>query len=132
MTIELTYGWRTRTRIVVVAAVTFAAGVVAATGGANPYVRVVAAVPFLLGAISMLDAVTLTSSWRMTSSALKVPTLVDRRREVSGRGDLEVSLHGRWTGAIHVEGPRGRRVVRVNPLVATRDLRRWFDAMADG
>ena len=131
MTIELRYSWRSRVRICVVALVTFAAGVVAATAGASWSARVVAGVVFVTGAIALVDAIVLTSSWRMTASSLKIPSLANRRREVVGRDDLAVSLVGRRVGAVVVEGERGARRLLVNPLVSPTDLRRWFDAMAD-
>jgi hypothetical protein len=86
---------------------------------------------FVGGAVAVLDAIVLTASWRMTSSALKIPTLVNRQREIVGRDDLSVSLGGRGFGQVVVAGAGGVRKLRVNPLVAVPDLRRWFDAMAD-
>ena len=124
----LSLGWRSRVRIAAGMLVTFGAGVVAATSGAFWPLRVVTALVFLVGAAACLDAVVFAASWRFTPTALQIPTLLSRRREVSGRGDLTVELRdGRWS-QVAVIGPNGTRAERVNPLISGRDLRRWWDA----
>lgn len=126
---ELSLGWRSRVRIAVAALLTFGVGVVSATPDVAWPFRVVAALAFLLGAALCLDAVVFTSSWRFTSSALKVPTLLSRRREISGRGDLTVELRPR--SRLVITGPNGTRQERINPLISDTDLRRWFDSTPD-
>jgi hypothetical protein len=111
--------------------VTFAAGVVAATSGAPWPVRVLATAAFLGGTYACLDATVFASSWRFTPTALKVPTLVSRAREISGRDDLTVELHDGWWSRLVVVGPNGTRRERINPLISGTDLRRWWDATPD-
>jgi hypothetical protein len=128
---EVRLSWRSRLRIAVAVVVTFAIGVVAATTGAPWFVRVVAALLFVVGAAVVLDAVIFTSSWRMTASALEVPTLLGRRRQIGGRNDLTVELRaGAWS-QLAVVGPAGTRLERINPLISGHDLRRWWDALPD-
>lgn len=125
---ELSLGWRSRVRIGLGGFVTFAVGVLAATSGAAWPLRVVAAAGFVVGACVCVDAIVFASSWRFTASALKMPTLLSIKREVSGRDDLTVELRdGPWS-QVAVTGPNGTRVERVNPLISGRDLRRWWDA----
>ena len=124
----MTFGPITWLRITTGALVTFALGVVAATTGVFWPVRVVAALAFLLGCGLVLDAVVMTRSWRMTHTALKVPSLVSRRREIVGRDDLSVERAGR---SVVVRGPNGTGRVPLNPLVSGADLGRWFDALPD-
>lgn len=111
--------------------VTFLVGVLAATSGAPWLVRLAAAVVFLMGTVVCLDAVVFTSTWRFTASALKIPTLLSRKREISGRDDLTVELHDGFWSSLGVSGPNGTRIERVNPLVSGRDLRRWWDTVPD-
>lgn len=128
---ELSLSWRSRVRIGVGALVTFAAGVVAATAGAGWLARSVAAVVFLVGVYTVVDAIVFTSSWRFTPAALKVPTLLSRRREIVGRDELAVELRaGPWSH-LGVTGPNGTRVERINPLISGRDLRRWWNSVPD-
>lgn len=123
--------WRSRLRIALAVLVTFAVGVVAATAGAAWPVRLVAASVFVTGAAVVLDAVIFTSSWRMTASALEVPTLLGRRRQIAGRNDLTLELRdGAWS-QLAVIGPGGTRLERINPLVSGHDLRRWWDSLPD-
>ena len=128
---ELSFGWRTHARIAVGVLVTFVAGVLAATPDAQWWLRVVAVALFVGGALVCVDAIVFASSWRFTGSALKVPTLLTRTREISGRGDLTVELHDGWWSRLGVTGPNGTRVERINPLVSGTDLRRWWDATPD-
>ena len=131
MSHEMRLSWRSRLRIAVAIVITFASGVVAATAGAAWIVRVAAALLFVVGAGLVLDAIVMTSSWRMTASALKVPTLLGRRREIVGRDDLVVELReGGWS-QLAVVGPGGTRLERINPLVSRHDLRRWWDSLPD-
>ena len=131
MSQQMRLSWRSRLRIAAAVVVTFGAGVVAATAGAAWFLRVVAALLFVVGAGLVLDAIVLTTSWRMTASALKVPTLLGRRREVAGRDDLVVELReGVWS-QLAVIGPAGTRLERINPLVSRHDLRRWWDSLPD-
>ena len=124
-------GWRSRARIALAVLVTFVVGVVAATAGVSWPVRLLAAMAFLAGAYLCLDAIVFTASWRFTPTALRIPTLRNRHREVSGRDDLTVELReGGWSRLL-VIGPQGTRVERVNPLISARDLRRWWDATPD-
>lgn len=127
----LALGWRSRLRIALAGLVTFAVGVLAATAGVPWPVRVVAAVAFLGGVYLCLDAIVFTASWRFTPSALRIPTLWSRHREVSGRDDLTVELRAGTWSRLAVTGPHGAREERVNPLVSARDLRRWWDATPD-
>lgn len=123
--------WRTRVREAVVAVTAFAGGVVGATAGAGVSVRIVGGVMFVVGAYLLLDAVVLASSWRLTNSSLKIPTLASRHREISGGSELVVVPAGRVVGAMVVSGKHGARTVRVNPLVSPTDLHAWFTAIAD-
>jgi hypothetical protein len=125
---ELSLGWRSRVRIAGGVLVTVVVGVLAATSGLLWPLRMLAGAVFLGGAYLCLDAIVFTSSWRFTASALKVPTLLSRRREISGRDDLTVELCAGWWSRLGVIGPNGRRTERINPLVSSRDLRRWWDA----
>lgn len=128
---ELALGWRSRVRIALAALVTFAVGVLAATADVPWPVRILAALAFGGGVYACLDAMVFTASWRFTPTALRIPTLLSRRREVAGRGDLTVELHdGAWS-RLHVVGPHGTRSERINPLISGRDLRRWWDATPD-
>lgn len=128
---ELSFGWRTRVRIALAVIVTFLAGVLAATPGAFWPLRILAAVVFVVGLYGVLDAIVFTASWRFTPTALKVPTLLSRTREISGRDDLTVELHERWWSQLGVIGPNGTRLERINPLVSGTDLRRWWNATPD-
>lgn len=128
---ELRFGWRSRLRIAAGMAVTFFVGVVAATPTAPWWIRLPAAVGFAVGAATCLDAILFASSWRMTPTALKLPTLLSRGREVVGRDGLVVELvDGPWPN-ISVSGSKGRRCERVNPLVSGVDLRRWWNSLPD-
>lgn len=131
MPIIVRHGWRTRVREAAAVVVTFAAGVVAATAGAGIAFRVLGGVLFVVGAYAVVDALVLASSWRLTATGLKIPTVLSRRREVSGDSSLVVTPAGRWVGAVVVTGDRGVRAITVNPLVSPTDLRRWFAAIAD-
>lgn len=131
MTIDIRLGWRTRVREAVAALVTFSAGVVAATDGAAVVPRLIGGVLFVAGAYSVVDALVLTSSWRLVPQGLKIPTIISRRREISGDSGLVVTPAGRWVGAVAVTGERGMRVITVNPLISPTDLRRWFGEIAD-
>lgn len=128
---ELSLSWRSRARIAAGVLVTFAVGVVAATPGAPWYVRVVAVAAFVGGTYTVLDAMVFASSWRFTSAALKVPTLLSRRREIAGNPDLTVELRDAAWSRLAVTGPNGTRLERINPLISGRDLRRWWDAAPD-
>lgn len=128
---ELALGWRSRLRIVRAILLTFANGVVAATAGAGWWLRVPAAALFLTGAAACLDAIVFAASWRFTASSLEIPTLVSRRRAITGRDDLVVELLGGWWSRLAVTGPAGTRTVWINPLVSARDLRRWWSAAPD-
>lgn len=128
---ELRLGWRSRARIAAGLLVTFAIGVVAATPAAPWWLRIVAAIGFLVGVYVCLDAMVFAASWRFTSSALKIPTLLSRKREIAGRDDLSVELHDRWWAELAVTGPGGTRRERVNPLISDRDLRRWWNSLPD-
>ena len=131
MSHQLRLTWRSGLRIAGAVAVGFGAGVVAATAGAPAFVRVVAALLFAFGAGLVLDAIVLTSSWRMTASTLEVPTLLGRRRAIAGRDGLVVELReGAWS-QLAVIGPGGTRLERINPLVSGHDLRRWWDSLPD-
>lgn len=129
--IQIRHGWRTRVREVVVAFVTFACGVVAATAGASVAIRVVAGGLFVVGVYLVLDAVVLAASWRLTPGALKIPTLASRHRQIPVGSDLVVTPTGRWSATIVISGPRGARTLRVNPLVHPADLHAWFDTITD-
>jgi len=131
MPISIRHGWRTRVRELIATGITFAAGVVAATAGAGVAIRIVGGVLFLVGAYAVVDALVLASSWRLTSQGLKIPTIVSRRREISGGSSLVVTPAGRWVGAVVVSGERGTRVMTVNPLVSPTDLHAWFEQIAD-
>ena len=128
---ELSFGWRTRVRVVLAVVATFVAGVLAATPDAAWPLRIAAAAAFVVGVYGVLDALVFTASWRFTPSALKVPTLLSRRREISGRDDLAVELHDGWWSQLGVTGPNGTRRERINPLVSGTDLRRWWNATPD-
>jgi hypothetical protein len=128
---ELSLSWRSRVRIALGVMATFAVGVVAATAGAPWYLRGVAVIAFLVGVYAVLDAVVFTASWRFTASALKVPTLLSRRREIAGREDLTVELRDGVWSRLGVSGPNGTRLERINPLISGTDLRRWWDAVPD-
>lgn len=128
---QIRHSWRTRVREAVGGVVTFAAGVVAATAGAAVVPRVVGAVVFVVGAYWLVDALVLAASWRLTSRGLTIPTVLSRRREISGGSDLVVTAAGRWVGAIAIAGERGTRFLTVNPLVSPTDLRSWFAEIAD-
>ncbi len=131
MSHEVRLSWRSRLRIVGAGVATFAAGAVAATAGTSWIVRIVAGLLFVVGAGLVLDAIVLASSWRMTASALEIPTLLARRRQVVGRDDLVVELrHGAWS-RLAVVGPGGTRLVRINPLISGRDVRRWWDSLPE-
>jgi hypothetical protein len=131
MPVTIRHGWRTRVRELIAATATFAAGVVAASAGAGIAVRTVGAVLFVGGTYLVLDGLVLASSWRLTPRAMRIPTIISRRREISGDSGLIVTPAGRWVGAVVVSGERGRRVMTVNPLVSPTDLRRWFAEIAD-
>ena len=124
----MSFGWATRLRVALGVVITFGWGVVAATSGVFWLVRVVAAVVFVLGCGLVLDALVMARSWRMTDSALKVPSLLARHREIVGRDDLQVERADR---AVLVRGPRGVGRVPLNPLVGSGDFRRWFDDLPD-
>lgn len=111
--------------------ITFGFGVVAATAGVGWLIRVAAAMSFLVGAAIVLDAIVLTSSWRMTESALAVPTLSSPNRQIAGRDDLTVELADGPVSRLVLTGATGARRVTVNPLLSGRDLRRWFDSLPD-
>ena len=128
---EMRLSWRSRFRIALAALIAFGFGVVAATAGVMWPLRIVAALVFLAGAAVVIDAIVMTSSWRMTASALKVPTLSSRNREITGRDDLTVELADGPLSHLVLTGPKGARSVTVNPLISGRDLRRWFDSLAD-
>ena len=128
---EMRLSWRSRCRIAAAILVTFGFGVVGATAGVALAFRFVAAMLFLVGAATVVDAVVLTSSWRMTASALKMPTLLSRNREITGRDDLTVELADAPVSRLVVTGSVGTRRVTVNPLISGRDLRRWFDSLAE-
>lgn len=113
------------------AGVTFGFGIVAAGPEVVWLLRGLAAVLFIAGVGTCLDAIVFTSSWRMTSSALKVPTLSSRDREIVGRDDLVVALDDRAWSRLTVTGPNGTRSERINPLVSGTDLRRWWDSLPD-
>lgn len=131
MSHEMRLTWHSRLRIAIAIMVTFGSGVVAATAGAAWFVRVLAALLFVVGAGLVLDAIVFTSSWRMTASALELPTLLGRRREIVGRDDLTVELReGAWS-QFAVMGPGGTRLGRINPLVSGHDLRRWWNSLPD-
>ena len=127
----LALGWRSRLRILGAILLTFAAGVVAATAEAGWWLRVPAAVVFVLGAALCLDAMVFATSWRFTPSSLEVPTLLSRRRAISGRTDIVVELVDGWWSRLAITGPGGTRTERVNPLVSAADLRRWWNAAPD-
>jgi hypothetical protein len=110
--------------------VTFACGVVAATADAAVVVRIIAGALFLFGVYLLLDAVVLAASWRLTSDALKIPTLASRQRQVPVGADLVVTPTGQWFGTIVISGERGARTLRVNPLVHPADLHAWFADIA--
>ncbi len=122
------FGWFTRLRIGLASLVTFALGVLAATSGAFWPLRLVAAAAFVAGCGFVLDALVMARSWRMTQSALKVPSLLSRNREIVGRDDLTVERDDR---TVLVRGPNGVGRVPLNPLVASSDLARWFDGLPD-
>ena len=131
MSHQMRLSWRSALRIVGAAVVTIGTGVIAATAGAAWFVRVVAAVPFAVGAGLVLDAIVLTTSWRMTASVLKVPTLLSRHREIAGRDGLVVELReGVWS-RLALVGPGGTRLERINPLISPHDLRRWWSSLPD-
>lgn len=128
---ELSFGWATRCRVVVAVVLAFVVGVLAATSAAPWWLRVPAAAMFAVGVSTCVDAMVFTASWRFTTSALKVPTLLSRTREIVGRDDLSVELHDGWWSWLSIEGSGGIRRVRVNPLVGARDLRRWWNSVPD-
>ena len=128
---ELSFGWRTRARLALAISFTFVVGVLAATPAAFWPVRFAAAVVFVVGVYGVIDAIVFTASWRFTPSALKVPTLLSRKREISGRDDLAVELQAGWWSQLGVTGPNGTRRERINPLVSGTDLRRWWSATPD-
>lgn len=109
----------------------FVVGVLAATSAAPWWFRVPAGAMFAAGTYACVDAMVFTASWRFTTSALKVPTLLSRTREIVGRADLSVELHDGWWSWLAIEGPGGTRRVMVNPLVSARDLRRWWNSVPD-
>lgn len=118
------FGWSTRIRLAAGVVATFAFGVVAATSGVPWPIRLITAVGFVVGCGFVLDALVMVRSWRMTRSALKVPSLLSRNRVIVGRDDLTVERANR---AVLVAGPNGLGRVPLNPLVSSADLRRWFD-----
>ena len=119
---ELSFGWRSRVRVALAVVATFVIGVLAATSGAFVPLRILAALVFLVGVYGVIDAIVFTASWRFTPTALKVPTLRSRKREISGRDDLTVELHDGWWSRLGVVGPNGTRLERINPLVSGTDL----------
>ncbi len=122
----MSFGWSTRLRVAAGALATFALGIVAATSGVFWPIRLATAVGFVVGCVVVLDAIVMARSWRMTHSALKVPSLLSRNREIAGRDDLTVERADR---AVLVRGPNGVGRVALNPLVSSADLRRWFDEL---
>ena len=127
----LSFGWRTRVRIAIAITITFAVAVLAATPGVPWPLLVAAAAAFVVGVYGVIDAIVFTASWRFTPSALEVPTLLSRKREIFGRDDLTVELRGRWWPRLCVTGAGGTRRERINPLVSGTDLRRWWNATPD-
>lgn len=109
---------------------TFAAGATSLTAGVAWAVRLPAVVLFVVGLYWLLDLIVFTSSWRATADAVKIPTLAQRRRQVSGT-DLTVEFVARRFSAIRISGSNGERDLMTNPIVSDRDVRRWFERMAD-
>ena len=80
------------------AGVTFGFGIVAAGPEVVWLLRGLAAVLFIAGVGTCLDAIVFTSSWRMTSSALKVPTcrvVTERSSDVTTWSSHSTTEHGR-------------------------------------
>lgn len=108
----------------------FVLAIVALTPDAPWWLRIVCGAGAAVGTYLSVDAVVFGRSWRLSERALHVPTLAARRREIAGDG-LTVELTAGRRPVLRLTGPRGSRLVGVNPLVAGRDLRRWFDALPD-
>ena len=126
--LELRFSWRTWIRIPVFAFVALVLGVVALTPDAPWWLRIVCGLAGAAGIATTVDALIFARSWRVTDQAMHVPTLLSRKREISGDG-LAVELTPGRKPTVRVTGKRGSRLVGANPLVAGRDLRRWFDEM---
>lgn len=126
--LELRFSWRTWIRIPICAFVALILGVVALTPDAPWWLRIVCGVACAVGIATTVDALIFARSWRVTEQAMHVPTLLSRKREISGDG-LAVELTGGRRPTVRVTGNRGSRLVAANPLVAGVDLRRWFDEM---
>lgn len=105
-------------------------GVLALTPDAPWWLRIVCGVVGAVGIATTVDALIFARSWRVTERAMHVPTLLSRKREISGDG-LSVELTPGRKPTVRVTGKRGSRLVGSNPLVAGRDLQRWFDALPD-
>jgi len=129
--LALRLSWRTWIAVALQVLVALAVGVIALTPDASWLIRIGCGAWFLLGAYWVLDAVVFARSWRFTDRALHIPSLLSRRREISGDPELVVELVGRRPCSVQVTGPRGSRRIAANPLVSARDLRRWFDAVPD-
>ena len=129
--IELRFSWRTWLRVVVCAFVSLLLGIVALTPDAPWWLRIVFGIAGAIGIATTVDALIFARSWRVTEQAMHVPTLLSRKREISGDG-LTVELTPGRRPTVRVTGKRGSRLVGSNPLVAGADLRRWFgDLPAD-
>ena len=124
--LELRFSWQSWLRVGSNALVALLVGVLALTPDAPWVLRIVCGAWFLLGAYLTIDALVFARSWRLTERALHVPSLSSRSREISGEA-LSVELTGGRRPKIRVSGARGSRLVGINPLVAGRDVRRWFD-----
>ncbi len=126
--LELRFSWWTWLRVAVGGFVSLILGVLALTPDAPWWVRVICGFAGAFGIAMTVDALIFARSWRVTEQAMHVPTLLSRKREISGDG-LSVELTAGRRPTVRVTGTRGSRLVGSNPLVAGGDLRRWFDAM---
>jgi hypothetical protein len=129
--IALRLSWRTWLRWIAVVVVTFVIGVLAATDSLAWYLRLVAAVAFLVGLAALLDVAVFIRTWDVDGQRWWVPRLLARGRIIPVDDRRVVELRHTVPARLRISGSKGSRELVLNPLVSVRDLDRWFDEIAD-
>ena len=128
--IALRLSWRTWSRWVAVVVATFVIGVLAATDSLVWYLRLVAAIVFLVALAALLDVAVFIRTWDVDGQRWWVPRLLARGRIIPVDDRRVVELRHTVPARLRISGSKGSRELVLNPLVSVRDLDRWFDEIA--
>jgi len=128
--IALRLSWRTWSRWVAAVVATFVIGVLAATDSLVWYLRLVAAIVFLVALAALLDVAVFIRTWDVDGQRWWVPRLLARGRIIPVDDRRVVELRHTVPARLRISGSKGSRELVLNPLVSVRDLDRWFDEIA--